>query len=51
VPVLDPSSKGVVGLSGLALSRSGSSSVVTSSDDNVHLEVGTQLILRIEESL
>lgn len=51
VPVLDPSSKGVVGLSGLALTRSGSSSVVTSSDDNVHLEVGTQLILRIEESL
>jgi hypothetical protein len=51
VPVLDPSSKGVVGLNGLALSRSGPVSVVSSSDENIHLDVGTQLILRIEESL
>jgi hypothetical protein len=48
--VLDPSSKGIAGLNGLALSRSGQASVVSSSNENVHLETGTQLILRIEES-
>jgi len=51
VPELDPSSKGVVGLNGLALTRSGPASVLSSSDENVFLKVGTQLILRIEESL
>ena len=48
---LEPNSKGIVGLKGLSLSRSGQNSVVTSSDENVRLEGGTQLILRIEESL
>ena len=48
---LEPSSQGIVGLEGLSLSRSGQTSVVTSSHDNVRLEGGTQLILRIEESL
>jgi hypothetical protein len=48
---LDPSSKGIVGLKGLSLSRSGPASVVTSSDETVHLDSGTQLILRTEESL
>jgi hypothetical protein len=48
---LDPSSHGIVGLEGLSLGRSGPASVVSSSGENVHLESGTQLILRIEESL
>jgi hypothetical protein len=51
VPALDASSKGIVGMNGLALSRSGQASVVSSSNETVHLEIGTQLILRIEESL
>jgi len=45
---LDPTSQGVVGLKGLSLSNSGQASVVSSSNENVHLESGTQLILRIE---
>jgi hypothetical protein len=48
---LDPKSQGVVGLKGLSLSRSGQVSVITSSGENIRLEGGTQLILRIEESL
>ena len=45
---LNPSSQGVVGLRGLSLSNSGQSSVISSSNENVHLESGTQLILRIQ---
>jgi hypothetical protein len=45
---LNSSSQGVVGLRGLSLSSSGQASVVSSSNENVHLESGTQLILRIQ---
>lgn len=45
---LDSRSQGVVGLKGLSLSTSGHASVISSSHDNVHLESGTQVILRIE---
>jgi hypothetical protein len=48
---LDTKSEGIIGLKGLSLSRSGQVSVVTSRDENIRLEGGTQLILRIEESL
>ena len=45
---LNPSSEGVVGMRGLSLSTSGPASVVSSSNENVHLESGTQLNLRIQ---
>ena len=45
---LNPSSQGVVGMRGLSLSTSGSASVISSSSENVHLESGTQLNLRIQ---
>ena len=45
---LNPSSEGVVGMKGLSLSTSGPASVVSSSNENVHLESGTQLNLRIQ---
>jgi hypothetical protein len=45
---LNPNSQGVVGLKGLSLNTSGQASVVSSSNQNVHLEGGTQLILRIQ---
>jgi hypothetical protein len=45
---LNPSSQGVVGLRGLSLSNSGQASVISSSNENVNLESGTQLILRIQ---
>jgi hypothetical protein len=48
---LDTKSEGIIGLKGLSLTRSGQVSVVTSTDENIRLEGGTQLILRIEESL
>lgn len=48
---LDNKSLGIVGLKGLSLNRSGQVSVVSSRKDNIRLEGGTQLILRIEESL
>jgi hypothetical protein len=48
---LDNKSQGIVGLKGLSLNRSGQVSVVSSRKDNIRLEGGTQLILRIEESL
>lgn len=44
---LDPHSRGVVGLKGLSLNPSDQGSVV-SSNSNVHLDGGTQLILRTE---
>jgi hypothetical protein len=46
--VLDPSSQGVVGLEGLSLTSSAQGSVVSSNTDNVHLDSGTQLILRTQ---
>jgi hypothetical protein len=45
---LGPTSQGVVGMKALALNVSGTSSVVSSATDNVHLESGTQLILRVQ---
>jgi hypothetical protein len=45
---LNPGSQGVIGLRGLALSTSGPASVISSSNENVHLENGAQLILRIQ---
>jgi hypothetical protein len=45
---LDPRSQGVVGLKDLSLSASGQASVISSSHENVRLESGTQLILRIQ---
>lgn len=44
---LDPHSRGVVGMKGLSLNTSDQGSVV-SSNSNVHLDGGTQLILRTE---
>lgn len=46
--VLDPNSQGVVGLEGLSLTSSPQASVISSSTDNVHLDSGTQLILRTQ---
>jgi hypothetical protein len=43
---LSPSSQGVVGLPELSLQDSAQGSVITSSRGNVHLDSGTQLILR-----
>ncbi|HEV2714120.1 MAG TPA: TrbI/VirB10 family protein [Terriglobales bacterium] len=43
---LSPSSQGVVGMPGLSLQDSAQGSVITSSSGNVHLDSGTQLILR-----
>jgi hypothetical protein len=45
---LDSHSHGVVGLKGLSLSDSGQGSLITSNRNNVHLDGGTQLILRTE---
>jgi hypothetical protein len=45
---LSPNSQGVVGIRGLSLSTSGAASVISGSKENVHLESGTQLILRIQ---
>jgi uncharacterized membrane protein YgcG len=45
---LNPGSQGVVGLRGLSLNSAGQASVISSSNENVHLESGTQLILRIQ---
>jgi len=44
---LNPMSQGFVGLKGLSLDTSGPVSVLSSSRGNVHLESGTQLILRV----
>jgi len=48
---LDPHSQGVVGLRGLSLSPSNQGSLVGSNSHNVHLDRGTQLILRTEYHL
>jgi len=45
---LDPHSQGVVGLRGLSLSPANQGSLVGSTTHNVHLDSGTQLILRTE---
>jgi hypothetical protein len=48
VNTLDSMSHGVIGMKGLSLNTSGSASVVSSNTDNVHLDSGTQLILRVQ---
>jgi hypothetical protein len=48
VAPLAPTSQGVVGMKGISLSNAGQASVVSSNDNNVHLESGTQLILRTQ---
>jgi hypothetical protein len=45
---LSPTSKGVVGMKGLALDISGPVAVLSSNTGNVHLDSGTQLILRVQ---
>ena len=45
---LDPQAHGVVGLKGLSLSSSDQGSLISSTSNNVHLDGGTQLILRTE---
>jgi hypothetical protein len=45
---LDPQSKGVVGMKGLSLSSSDQGSLLSSNTGNIHLDGGTQLILRTE---
>ena len=48
VSPLGPTSHGVIGMKGFSLADSGQASVVSSSTDNVHLDSGTQLILRVQ---
>jgi hypothetical protein len=45
---LGPTSQGVVGMKGLSLKVSGEASVISSETDNVHLDSGTQLMLRTQ---
>jgi hypothetical protein len=45
---LSPSSKGVIGMKGLSLETSGPVAVLGSISGNVHLDSGTQLILRVQ---
>jgi Bacterial conjugation TrbI-like protein len=45
---LGPNSQGVIGLKGLELKNPGQSSVVSCGNKNVHLDGGTQLILRVQ---
>jgi hypothetical protein len=48
VSPLGSTSQGVVGMRGLSLNSSGSTSVLSSNTDNVHLDSGSQLILRVQ---
>jgi hypothetical protein len=45
---LGPTSKGVVGIKGLTLENSGPASVISAEKDNVHLDTGAQMILRVQ---
>ncbi len=45
---LGPTSQGVVGMKGLSLKPSDQGTVISSETDNVHLDSGTQLILRTQ---
>ena len=45
---LDPKSQGVIGMKGLSLNSSEQGSVLSSNTSNVHLDGGTQLVLRTE---
>ncbi len=48
VAPLDPTSQGVVGMKGLSLNGSAPVSAISSDSSNVHLDGGTQLILRVQ---
>lgn len=48
VSPLASTSQGVVGMRGLSLNSSGSTSVLSSNTDNVRLDSGSQLILRVQ---
>jgi hypothetical protein len=48
VSPLSPTSHGVVGIKGLSLDTSGPVSVLSSNTGNVHLDGGSQLILRVQ---
>jgi hypothetical protein len=48
VSPLGSTSQGVVGMRGLSLNSSGATSVLSSATDNVHLDSGSQLILRVQ---
>lgn len=48
VSPLASTSQGVIGMKGISLNSSGSTSVLSSNSDNVRLESGTQLILRVQ---
>jgi hypothetical protein len=50
VSPLAPTSRGVVGIKELSLATSGPVSVLTSNTGNVHLDSGTQLMLRVGEN-
>ena len=45
---LGSTSQGVVGINGLMLTASPQGSIVSSQKDNVHLEKGTQLLLKTQ---
>jgi hypothetical protein len=45
---LSPTSKGIVGIKGLSLDTSGPAAILSSNTGNVHLDSGTQLILRVQ---
>ena len=45
---LGPTSQGAVGMRGLSLTTSGPAAVISSSTQKVHLDSGTQLILRTQ---
>jgi len=44
---LGPTSQGVVGLKGISISSTGENSSITSREENVHLNTGTQLVLHV----
>lgn len=45
---ISASTQGVIGLKGLSLSKGNQGTVITSDSGNVHLDGGTQMILRVE---
>jgi len=48
VAPLGPTSQGVVGMKGVSLKATGQASVISSETDNVHLDSGTQMMLRTQ---
>jgi hypothetical protein len=48
---LGPTSHGVFGMKGIALSNTAHGSAISSTSENVHLSSGTQLVLRVAEPL